>query len=36
MHMEINYHFVWEGVAEKLIDIKFVSTKDEIADGFEL
>jgi histone deacetylase 1/2 len=33
-HIEIDFHFVRERVAQKLLDIKFISTGDQIADGF--
>jgi hypothetical protein len=33
-HIEIDYHFVRERVAQNHFDIKFISTKDQIADGF--
>jgi histone deacetylase 1/2 len=33
-HIEIDYHFVRERVANKLLDIKFISSKDQVADGF--
>jgi hypothetical protein len=33
-HIEIDYHFVRERVADNHLDIKFISTKDQIADGF--
>jgi hypothetical protein len=33
-HIEIDYHFVRERVSNKLLDIKFISTKDQVADGF--
>jgi hypothetical protein len=33
-HIEIDYHFVRERVANKLLEITFVSTKDQLADGF--
>jgi histone deacetylase 1/2 len=33
-HIEIDYHFVCERVANKMLDIKFISTKDQVADGF--
>jgi histone deacetylase 1/2 len=33
-HIEIGYHFVREKVANKLLDIRFISSKDQIADGF--
>jgi histone deacetylase 1/2 len=33
-HIEIDYHFVRERVANNRLAIKFISTKDQIADGF--
>ena len=33
-HIEIDFHFVRERVANNLLDIKFVSSKDQVADGF--
>jgi histone deacetylase 1/2 len=33
-HIEIDYHFVRERVAENHLAIKFISTKDQVADGF--
>jgi hypothetical protein len=33
-HIEIDYHFVRERVAEKLLDIRFISKNDQVADGF--
>jgi hypothetical protein len=33
-HIEIDYHFVRERVARKLLNIRFISSKDQIADGF--
>lgn len=33
-HIEIDYHFVQERVARKVLDIKFVSSKDQLADIF--
>ena len=33
-HIEIDYHFVRERVAAKLLDIRFISTADQIVDGF--
>jgi histone deacetylase 1/2 len=33
-HIEIDYHFVRECVAQNRLAIKFISTKDQVADGF--
>jgi histone deacetylase 1/2 len=33
-HIEIDFHFVRERVAKKRLDIRFVSSKDQVADGF--
>jgi hypothetical protein len=33
-HIEIDFHFVTEKVARKQLEIRFVSTKDQIAYGF--
>jgi histone deacetylase 1/2 len=33
-HIEIDFHFIRERVAQKLLDIKFISTGDQVADGF--
>lgn len=33
-HIEVDYHFVRERVNQKLLDIRFISTGDQIADGF--
>jgi hypothetical protein len=33
-HIEIDFHFVRERVAQKMLDIKFISTHDQVADGF--
>ena len=33
-HIEIDFHFVRERVAENLLNIRFVSSKDQVADGF--
>jgi histone deacetylase 1/2 len=33
-HIEIDFHFVRERVAQKLLDIRFIATGDQLADGF--
>jgi hypothetical protein len=33
-HIEIDFHFVRERVAGNLLDIKFISSNDQVADGF--
>lgn len=33
-HIEIDFHFVRERVAQKQLDIRFVHSKDQVADGF--
>ena len=33
-HVEIDFHFVRERVARKLLDVRLISTNDQIADGF--
>jgi hypothetical protein len=33
-HVEIDYHFVHEQVASMSLDVKFISTQDQVADGF--
>jgi histone deacetylase 1/2 len=33
-YIEVDYHFVRERVARKLLDIEYVSTGDQVADGF--
>ena len=33
-HIEIDFHFVRERVASKLLDIRFIHSQDQIADGF--
>ena len=33
-HIEISYHFVRERVADKLLNIRFIPTGDQVADGF--
>jgi hypothetical protein len=33
-HIEIDFHFVRERVANNLLAIRFISSKDQVADGF--
>jgi histone deacetylase 1/2 len=33
-HIEVDYHFVHERVAQKLLDIRFMASGDQVADGF--
>jgi histone deacetylase 1/2 len=33
-HIEVDYHFVRERVAKKLLDIRFIPSGDQLADGF--
>jgi histone deacetylase 1/2 len=33
-HIEIDFHFVRERVMKKQLEVRFISTKDQIADGF--
>ncbi|XP_071683505.1 uncharacterized protein [Lolium perenne] len=33
-HIEIDFHFVRERVARNLLNIRFISSKDQVADGF--
>ena len=33
-HIEINFHFVRERVADKKLEIRFIPTGDQLADGF--
>jgi histone deacetylase 1/2 len=33
-HIEIDFHFVRERVAQKLLDIRFIHSADQLADGF--
>jgi hypothetical protein len=33
-HIKVDYHFVRERVALKQLDIRFISTNDQVADGF--
>jgi hypothetical protein len=33
-YVEIDFHFVRERVARKLLDVKLISTDDQVVDGF--
>lgn len=33
-HIEVDFHFVRERVANKQLDVRFISTEDQVADGF--
>jgi len=33
-HIEVDYHFVRERVSRKLLEVDFVSSGDQVADGF--
>lgn len=33
-HIEIDFHFVRERVAQKLLDIRFINSGDQVTDGF--
>lgn len=33
-HIEVDYHFVRERVAQKLLHVRFISSKDQLADIF--
>jgi histone deacetylase 1/2 len=33
-HIEVDFHFVRERVAAKELAIKFISSEDQVADGF--
>jgi hypothetical protein len=33
-HVEVDYRLVGERVAKGLLDIRFISTKDQVTDGF--
>jgi hypothetical protein len=33
-HIEVYYHFVRERVSRKLLEVDFVSSKDQVGDGF--
>jgi hypothetical protein len=33
-HIEIDFHFVREQVVQKLLDIRFINSGDQLTDGF--
>jgi hypothetical protein len=33
-HVEVDYHFIQDRVAKKLSDVRFISTSDQVTDGF--
>jgi hypothetical protein len=33
-YVEVDYHFVRDRVLKKLLDVRFISTSDQLADGF--
>jgi hypothetical protein len=33
-HIEIDFHFIRERVASKQLQVRFISSKDQLADGF--
>jgi hypothetical protein len=33
-HIEVDFHFVRERVASKQLEIRFIPSKDRVADGF--
>jgi hypothetical protein len=33
-HVEIDFHFIRERATRKLLDVRLVSTDDQVADGF--
>jgi hypothetical protein len=33
-HIEVDYHFVQERVSKELLNIDFISSKDQVADEF--
>jgi hypothetical protein len=33
-HVEVDYHFVRDHVTKKLLDVRFISTDDQVTDGF--
>lgn len=33
-HIEVDYHFVRERVLNKLLEVEYISSEDQVADGF--
>jgi hypothetical protein len=33
-HIEVDYHFVRDQVLKRCLDVRFISTHDQLADGF--
>jgi hypothetical protein len=33
-HVEVDYHFIRDRVVKKLLDVRFISSNDQVADGF--
>jgi hypothetical protein len=33
-HVEVDYHLVRDRVVKKLLQVRFISTDDQVADGF--
>jgi hypothetical protein len=33
-HIEVDYHFVRDQVVKRLLDVRFIPTQDQLADGF--
>lgn len=33
-HIEVDYHFVKERVLNKLLEVEYISSGDQVADGF--
>lgn len=32
-HIELNFHLVWDGVTARLLDVQFIASHDQLADG---
>jgi hypothetical protein len=33
-HIEVDYHFIRDRITKKLLDVRFISTDNQVADGF--